>query len=56
MQVGAGFRQLGREIDRRQLRIVDLVRQLDTDKDGCISSRELELGCLFHVDVMIVCI
>jgi len=43
-QVGTVFRQLEKEMTRKQLRIIDLLKQLDADGDGSISASELEQG------------
>ncbi len=43
-EVGLLFRELEREMKRKQLRIVDLVHSLDLDGDGTVSTLELERG------------
>ena len=42
--MGTVFRQLEKEMTRKQLRIIDLLKQLDADGDGSISASELEQG------------
>ena len=47
--MGTVFRQLEKEMTRKQLRIIDLLKQLDADGDGSISASELEQGYTHHL-------
>ncbi len=38
------FRELEKEMKRKQLRIVDLLKELDADGNGSVSASELEQG------------
>ena len=50
--MGTVFRQLEKEMTRKQLRIIDLLKQLDADGDGSISASELEQGYT-HVPICV---
>ena len=43
-QVGRLIRQLEKEMAVKQLKITDLLKELDTNGDGSVSASELEQG------------